>query len=231
MSDIYQNARESLSRVQAFEPEKITREKELGSYAFASAVEPARKLVSLFQRVPLEALSEFPDQTLRQIQSAADGAFALLEEARAFDPDEGSIRDRQSAMPDKLSAAYTTHFATLQPHISYSVARTIDFAKIEAEGRAAIQAAKDLKDRLGAEMLESKAQAEQLLADVKKLAKEQGVTQQAIYFQEEAKLNDELAKKWLFASVAAVVVTLGYTISLFFVSHLEQFSPARLRTH
>ena len=53
-------AQRSLIRVQTFRPESLVRREELGNtFAFDAAVDPAKKLISLFQKIPSEALDIF----------------------------------------------------------------------------------------------------------------------------------------------------------------------------
>src|SRR5450631_3634675 len=84
---LFQEARESLKRVQEFDVDTLPREDELGrALNFRDAVEPARALVDLFKRLSLQALEDFPDNVLAQVRDQSNSVFNQFSEALKFDP-------------------------------------------------------------------------------------------------------------------------------------------------
>jgi hypothetical protein len=97
----------------------------------------------------------------------------------------------------QVTNAYPQTFNTLYPFISYSAARVADFQRIDSEARASVQGIKDKTDSLMREMEERNKVAEGILADIQRVAAEQGVSQQAVYFQQASKEHETQATKWL----------------------------------
>lgn len=60
----------------------------------------------------------------------------------------------------------------------------MDFARLDGEARATIQSIRDQAEEFTKGLKKDKEAADQVLADVRKVAAEHGITQQAIYFQE-----------------------------------------------
>lgn len=67
-----------LARVQNFDSESLIRRDDLGKYAFDDAVYPAKRVISLFNTLPLSHLSYFPQQQLEQIKNSTNSFYSLL---------------------------------------------------------------------------------------------------------------------------------------------------------
>lgn len=71
-----------------------------------------------------------------------------------------------------------------------------DFAALEREARAAVQAAADNAAELTADLEKNKQEVQKILDKVRRVAAEQGVSQQAIYFQQDSSTHDTDAGIW-----------------------------------
>lgn len=82
----YNAAKESLERMQNFDASTLPREIGIGSnrLSFSDAVEPARNLIKLYQRLSVSVLEDFPDDILDQIQSQIDFDYNLFEQTLEF---------------------------------------------------------------------------------------------------------------------------------------------------
>ena len=119
----------------------------------------------------------------------------------------------------ELNSAYEPNFTNLFPLISYAVARTVDFSRLEAEGRAAVQTVRDETDKVVNELNESSQSAQSILAEVRIAAAEQGVSQEAIHFKIEADNHEAASYSWMVASIVMAAVVLFYAaLSLLFPS-------------
>src|SRR5690606_11096416 len=85
----------------------------------------------------------------------------------------------------------------LFPLISYTVQKSTDFSILEREGRAKIQGLEDRANELQEALEQKQKEAEAVLAAIRKVAAEQGVSQQAIYFKQEADAHEQVAKSLL----------------------------------
>lgn len=186
----------SLRRIQDFDVNSLVQAEKLGATAFYGAVDPAGRLINLFRLLPAGALDQFPDNELGVVQSISDALFSIFSEILEFDIDAGDNKQRQLALISKLTDQYQRVFSQIYPLIAYSTARTVDFNKLDEQGRAAVQGVRDQSKSI-LDSLDSEQKAvRQILEDVRKVAAEQGVSQQAFYFKEEADKHAAQAKLW-----------------------------------
>ncbi len=214
---ILENIQEDIRRLQRFQPESLVQKGRLGEMSFDGAVEPARKLISLFERIPVESIDEFPAQQLVQIQDTAKSIYSLFDEILAFKLSSGDPEGSRQQLVEKLKNFYQPSFNKLFPLISYLVSRTIDFGSLEMRARAAVQAINDDKEEVMASINETAEQARSLLREVREAAAEQGVTQMAKYFGEEAAAHSAASRNWLIASGVVGVVVCAYAIATLFL--------------
>ena len=226
MSDsiIIEDLKQDILRVQDFKPETLIQKERLGEMSFELAIEPARRLINLFARISPDSVTEFPFQQMSLIQQQAKATFALFDQILAFKVSSGDPETNRQQLIDQISAAYQPTFNQLFPLVSYLVSRTVDFNSLEARGRAAIQTISDDKERVLKSINETSEQAAKILQEVRDAAAEQGVTQMAKYFADEASGHAKAAWNWLVASIVAAVVVSAYAVATLF---LFQWLPAK----
>jgi hypothetical protein len=190
--------RNSLERIQSFDVSTLPRASDLGARLnFEEAVEPAARLVNLFRQFPIQFLGELPPNQQVTLQQQADSLFNIFDQILKFDPSQtpDSFVVRNSLIAN-LKGQYQPSFDALFALISYGSSRLRDFAALEREARAAVQSAADSAAQLTAELEKNKQQAERILEDVRNVAAETGVSQQAIYFQQDSNEHDQQADTW-----------------------------------
>lgn len=191
-------ARNSLERIQTFDVNTLPREKDLGAHLhFQEAVAPAARLISLFRQFPIQFLGELPPTQLNVLQQQSDALFNIFNEILKFDPSQtpDSYAQRNQLVAN-LTGLYQPYFDVLFPLISYGASRLRDFAALEREARAAVQSAADSAAQLTKDLEQKQQDAERILDEVRRVAAEQGVSQQAIYFQQESGTHDGDAEHW-----------------------------------
>lgn len=192
-----EEAKNSLERMQTFDVQTLPRREDLGTgFHFNAAVEPAKRLVELYKRLSLSALDDFPLPVLTSVRDRSNEDFTRFDEILKFDPTAGDATAQHAQIINKINSAYQTAFSVLSPFISYSLHKTADFGRLEGEARATIQSIRDQAEEITKGLQKDKEAAEQVLADVRKVAAEHGVTQQAIYFRDSADRHEEEAKRW-----------------------------------
>lgn len=195
--DILQQAESSLSRIQTFEAERLVRRDELGaSFEFSAAVQPANRLIALFQKLSTATLDQFPDQQLSTVIQAADSVYNLLENISSFDPSSADAISTRQTLIENLRKQYQPAFTNMFPLIAYSVARTADFGAIADQGRAAVQSVEDRVAHLVDEITNKGQEASRVLEEVRKTAAERGVSQEAFHFSKAADEHGRLASDW-----------------------------------
>lgn len=210
-SEYVQKVRDSLERVQAFDPESLTRRDELGALNFLSAVQPAREIISLFQRINPLSLSLFPRPQLEQIQSLSDASFSIFKSMVDFDPEKsGNASGERAALLEQIKSQPESISSGLWHHIAFAVATTLDPTAVQQQMRAAMQSFADEKSSAINEIEQLKAQADEVLTRVRDAAAEQGVSQQAQHFRTVAGEHGDESDTWLKYSLISGAVTLGF---------------------
>lgn len=226
---ILEETKESLERIQKFKVATLPRKEELGvKFSFDDAVPHANRLISLFNKLPQEALEEFPEKQLQIIKQQADQVFQQFDEILNFDNAVADATARKQSLVDNLDATYQTTFTQLFPMISFSVARTVDFNRLEEQGRAAVRSISDQTDKVVRKLNSAKEQAEKTLDEVRTAAAEQGVSQQAKYFKNEADTESTNADKWKYATIAWAVGLGVYGVASIFLHKWTYLAPANI---
>ncbi|HZH52321.1 MAG TPA: hypothetical protein VEZ16_10630 [Microvirga sp.] len=217
VNEILEKTRKSLERVQTFNTGQLPRERALGeAFAFAEAVEPAERIKRLFQQIPIQYLNEFPDRPLTSIREHADSFYSILQQILDFTPQQADPVNARQNLINSLKSQYEGYFAHLAPHIAYASSRVHDFSAMEREARAAMQSVQDRANDLTAELERQQSEAQRILDEVRQVAAEQGVSQQAVYFKEEADRHQSEAETWqLYTICTATGLGLFAILSLF----------------
>ncbi|HMO51048.1 MAG TPA: hypothetical protein PKE26_07360 [Kiritimatiellia bacterium] len=187
-----QQTAESLARLQSFDTSLLPREKELGSVVnFSESVQPAERLIALYKRVSQTILDDLPESHLNAIVSQANSDYNILKQILEFQPGK-PVTERDSLII-KLDQAYQPCFNALQSFISFSASKSTDFQGLERQARATIQTVSDMGNKLSDELRTKSQEAERVLELVRRAAAEHGVSQQAIYFRDDAKEHEDNA--------------------------------------
>lgn len=214
------NARAQLKKVQDFDVSTLERQEDLGKFNFAAAVGPAARLVELFRRIPQKALDDFPVPILNQVKQFADQVIAYFQQILAFDMQSASNPGQQrTQLIQQIASYYDQIWPTLHPYVSYGAARTADLGRLENEGREAIAGIRKETDSIVDQLRKDAATGKDLLDEVRRVAAEQGVSQQAIYFQQEADRHEQAAKTWRTATIWIAVGVGLYAFATMF-AHL-----------
>jgi len=217
------DAKTSLERMQKFDPNTLPRANDLGALNFNDAVDPATKLIGLYGQLSLDVLEALSSARLVKVKNQADSDYNRLDEILKFEP--GTPKSQRDNLIQSLYAAYDPAFEALAESISYSVRRSTDFEKLGRDARAVLQGVKDEAESIRKQLVVSKKEADSTLDAIKKVAAEQGVSQQAIYFKTEGDDHSTTAGKWLKATVALTVVLALYALSTLFLHKFDMLKP------
>lgn len=207
--------RESLIRVQQFDAESLSRADDLGKQmSFSEAVRPAEALIAIYKRLPVSALDDFSDTQLNVINAQAQADYNIFKQILDFNattPDASNIRTSIFAT---LKARRDQLFDQVWQYVAYGVARATDTSLLETQARATIQSITDQSEKLTGQLVAAKADADAALLAIRAVASEHGVSQQAIYFKDEAASQEGLATIWLrytygFAAAVGVFAVLS----------------------
>lgn len=216
----------ALKRIQDFEVDSLPRSKDLGMLNFNAVVEPSQRLVDLFRRLSPESLQDFPDPTLTQVRDQANNAFNLFNQILTFDPGAGDPRNQQQQLIQNIIKAYQPAFQTLHPFIAYSLHRSADFQRLDAAARATLQGVEDKAASFGTLMQKHEEDARRVLEEIRNVAAEEGVTQQAAHFRAESELHETKSEEWRIRTVKLAWGLGGFAVLSLFIHKLPLLSPA-----
>lgn len=215
----------ALEQLQAFDCKTLARKDELGSFAFDDAIAPAQQLINLYGQLPLETIDVLPDGILSKIKVQAAATQALFELVRTFSLDEGSVTGRHDQLVQKIIADYSTSFTVLHPWISYSIGRATNLDELAEEARAKVEEINNSAARTTKEIEEVKTQVTSVLEDVRRVAEEQGVSQEAHHFTRAAENHDEKADEWFGHTKTLAWILAVYAVLTLFVHKIPWFAP------
>jgi hypothetical protein len=227
MATVLEEATKSLKRIQDTDAQELSRVKDLGpTYNFTTLVPAAERLIALYRQLPITVLGDFPQDKQTLIQQLSDALFNLFQQIRAFNPDSGNLAQVRDTTATQLRDHYIQAFNNLHPLISYSAAKAADFQRLETEGRAAVQSINDRTVELLSDLDKVKAQAEAALAAARQAASEQGVSQQAVYFRDEAAAHEKEARTWRIATIWLSIGLGVYAAATVFIHKWGWLRPA-----
>lgn len=208
--ELIAETRASVERMQTFDAETLQRSAELGStMKFSAIVEPAKRLVSLYNKVNLTSINTMSEQMLSSMRGPADRDFQHFQNILDFIPDQGKAR--RDELTQRVVDAYDPTLNELAPVICFGFAEVTDFKALENNARSTLQRVEDMAAEQTKKLQDVLKEAQGILAEVKKTAAEQGVSKQATFFQQEAKFHADNQWWWLaaagvFAALAALLV-------------------------
>lgn len=209
--------RESLTRIQQFDADSLSREDDLGKQmSFVDAVKPAEALIAIYKRIPITALDDFSDTQLNAINGQAQADYNVFKQILDFQATANDAANVRTNILNTLQLRRDKLFDQVWQYVAYGVARIADTSLLETQARATIQSIKDQSTKLTEQLSKAKSDADTALAAIRAVASEQGVSQQAIYFKDEAAAQEILATTWLsYTYKFAAAVGLFAVLSMF----------------
>ena len=224
-----ESAKESLLRIQNFDPKELTREGDLGrQLSFANSVDHARRIIALFRRVPIEILGDLTPSFLQRIKEQADADYNRFKSVLEYSASQpNAVAERESLMA-QIEGGYDAAFDVLWQFIAFGVARLTDTAVLENQARAVLQGIDDSSKKFNDRIAESEEEAQRILKNIKDVALEQGVSQQAEFFKTRADEHEASAGEWRkYTLVASAVLAVFVLISLF-IHKWEWLAPTSM---
>ena len=215
--DLYEEAKESLSRIQNFDVANLPRVEDLGSRLnFNEVVEPAQILIDLYKRLSVTALQDFPDNILTPIRDNANNHYKLFTQITDFDPEQQDPGSARTNLINQVVKAYQPAFQALHQYISYSLHRSADFQRLDSDARATLQAIEDKSNKISGDLAKHEKDAKLVLEEIRRVAAEEGVTKQAAHFNAEFEHHTTEADRWQgYAVKLAIGLGVFAVISLF----------------
>lgn len=215
--------------MQHFDVKSLAQTEKLGSSLnFQKAVEPANRLIDLYKQLHIDVLGSLSFARIRTLRDQSINDYAIIKQILDFSAETSSPIGVRDGYISQLIAAYDTCFEVLFPTISYSIRKSTDFANLEREARVVTQSVRDQADTLKLEIDSRKKEAEDILIAIRKVAEEQGVSQQASYFKNEADIHETHATTWLKITIGMTVAIAIAAIASLFLHKASVLAPQNI---
>lgn len=223
---VYETTHEALERVQTFDPTTLGRVDDLGRQMnFAEAVKPAESIIAVYRRIPMSALADFTDGQLNSILNQANADYNLFNQILDFNAASSDAVATRTNILASIRVRRDQVFDQLWQFVAYGVARITDTSLLETQARATIQGIEDQAAKLTEQLLKAKSDADAALAAIRAVASEQGVSQQATYFKEEAQGQETLAGQWLKSTYRFAGALGAFAVLSLFLHKIDWIKP------
>lgn len=224
--ELIEAARKSLERVQSFDLAMLPGTERLGQELnFREAIPSAEKLIRLLQQFPSQFIADLSASRIETIRTSSDSIFSILNEMLEFDTKLSDAYGRRAQLIESLTRQYDPTFENISPLIAYGSSRLRDFSALEREARSGVQAAKDEASAAVEQLKESQDEAKRILEEVRRVAAEQGVSQQATYFMSEGEKHETEATTWRTWTIYLACGLAGYAAASMFLHKIPWLIP------
>lgn len=198
--------------------------------SFESGVIFFSRTLRLFHGLHEADLQDLPFQKMSDLLTAAKRVRVQLRQIQEFSLQKYSsnplaVRDQ---FINEVRDSYDDIFNTLAPIIAFTVRKGTDFERLEEQARVTLKRIDASAAEHEKALKVARSDADQLVKEVRQIAQEAGVSQQAFYFKQEADQHEASAKPWLKATVwlAGSTVVVGVLLILFF-SAVTNLTPTQ----
>lgn len=219
-------ARDSLARIQSFDPASIVLNDKLGAaFDFSPAAGSAREIIGTFNQLDREGLDILPESALQTINSMAVSTQHIFEQCAAFNPTTSDASTTRLNVISSINSHVNTIFNTLSPIISYVGSQNAR-AKAAADGVIdEILASRDALRSLIADAQVAKQQTSAILETARSTSGKVAVGNEAEYFRAEASVHRTASDDWKTATIWAAIALLGYSVGTAFLHKWDWFMP------
>jgi hypothetical protein len=213
LDDMKSKLMETLNWYKECNLEKLRRT-ELGEKLSFDPVMPDIERVVNFYRKLLDCdLSDLPHVTMNQVVGAGLATIEILKKIGVFDPEKSSnpFPERQELM-NQIRNRWEADFPAVSPILAYSTKSSADFQRLEREARGTLSQLSEDKKDFTKETTAILEQMKSALNEVQDAAKNAGVSQHAVHFNDEAGNSKIIALCWLGAAIVFGFATISYII-------------------
>lgn len=192
-----------LEALDAIDISSLIRRDELGSMNFELGVPFFERTLRLYRELIKQDLETVPFTPLTQLRDRAREALGTYNDIKDFSfarfPNQ--TQGQRDSLINTIRDRYDTEFSQITPIIAYGIRRGTDFDRLEREAKSTVASMGTLLEEQKRTKEETALAVQKTLDDVRKLAREAGVSQHAEVFREEATAHDHAATQWLKATV------------------------------
>lgn len=217
--ELITQATDALKRIQEFDPQTLERKAVLGEdLHFGDVVPAAEKLIGLYQKVSSRILAELDSVSITKIKTAVEEDLKKFNEVLSFSAKVANPTSERDRISGNILNSYDSSFKVLMPFITYSACNAVDFQHLESEAQAHVDRISVIENQFKSYLENARTECQRITDDVRKMAAEQGVSQQAIYFKDEYENHQKQATHW-FVGVLLSAIILVVFVCLTTVMH------------
>ncbi len=233
--DLLSEATNALKKIQDFDTRTLDRSGDLGELNFKDAIEPAQRIVDLYKKLSADALQDFPDNLLTIIKDKAINDHNLFKKILEVkfekknmieQPLYEQMRDlNRHHLIDLVKAAYSETFEELHSFISYSLLRAVDFQLLDADAKSMLKETQDQSSEITNQLAAHEEDAKRALEQIRNVAAEAGVSQQAKHFKTESADQKSAADVWEKRTYRMALGLGAFAVLSFFVHKIPFLTP------
>jgi len=210
----------ALEQVQQLDAQRVARAETLGTaFELTAAVPPVTRSIEFFRQIPTTSLQELGAGQRNTIKGQAENFSAVFAKLMSFDPTsaENAASVRQTLI-EEATASYDTIFAALFPIVAYISARRLDPSEATRAAQETLEELRRFSEQGEEAVAKVETEATRVLDEVRRTAAESGVSQQAMYFGEEATGHGNAAGKWQTYTNWSAVALGGFALASLLLS-------------
>lgn len=186
-----------LKTLQEFDPVSLDRAADLGKQlCFTEIVDSAREIINLYKKLTFDTVRELSGTHLDEIKRQIDSDTGLFNQIMTFEATRSDAANARATIINQVKNRRDPLFQALLPFITYGFTKITDVSLLEEQVRTTIEKIQSDTSELTTSIQKNKTAAETALAAIRGVAAENGVSQQANYFKEEADSEEGQADGW-----------------------------------
>ncbi|MBI5408494.1 MAG: hypothetical protein HZA14_03920 [Nitrospirae bacterium] len=200
-------------------PKDLVRVDDLGKdFNFESGLQTFERTLKLFYALYESNLDNISHNILKNLLSQAKDAHSKLNAIQTFSPaQQQNPLNVRNELINQIRDAYDGYFSIVSPVIAYSIRKGTDFETLENKAQEIVSSMESVKNEQIKKQKQISLEMESVLQKVRQAAAEVGIAQHATYFKEEAQEHSTSAKRWLYTTVVAALLTVGWGVISFFI--------------
>lgn len=222
----HEDTKSLLKLLHEYDISTLPRREDLGNELnFQEAVESAKKVLTLYRNIPVDQIDNIPESSLNTLESQAKQTVDLFDAIASFSASASNAPTMRTDLIQRMNNRYDESFKHLHQLIAYLATRQIDLGALETEAREKINSIETLAKNVEEELKRTTDDAKKALEEAKRVAAEQGVSQQASYFKEESNMHSNNADQWLKYTVGTSVLLALYAGATAFIHKITFLAP------
>lgn len=201
----------------------------LGELSFADREGDVKRILLMIdhlRELPLEGL---PKKQRTALQEKVKDALGSLEAMKNFTASQPDAATKRNNILGALEERYAALFSEVAPVLAYFRSSPILFESLEKRRLEALASIETVQASTETSLRQLQAEAEEIVASMRRAAADVGVSVHAAHFAEQAKEHMAAGKWWLCATIAIAVAAAGVAAASFYYYFLRapKIEPAQ----